>query len=63
MATKIKIAHIITRMDRGGAPDIVRLLFEKLPADAFELTLIYGLTTVPSQKSSDFIKRLKIKLF
>jgi glycosyltransferase involved in cell wall biosynthesis len=61
MTTKIKIAHIITRMDRGGAPDIVRLLFEKLPADAFELTLIYGLTTVPSQKSSDFIKRLKDK--
>lgn len=55
---KIRIAHIITRMDRGGAPDIVRLLFEKLSSDTFDLTLIYGHTLQPSRKTLEFIQRL-----
>ncbi|HAJ57172.1 MAG TPA: hypothetical protein DCL35_05320 [Candidatus Omnitrophica bacterium] len=61
MANKIRIAHIITRMDRGGAPDIVRLLFEKMPPDEFDLTLIYGRTACPSEKSKEFIRDLKEK--
>jgi len=54
----VKIAHIITRMDRGGAPDIVRILFEKLDQEQFDLTLIYGLTVSPSQRSAEFLKSL-----
>jgi len=52
MDRKIRIAHIITRMDRGGAPDIVRLLVEKLDPQAFEATLIYGMTSQPSEATS-----------
>jgi glycosyltransferase involved in cell wall biosynthesis len=58
---KIKIVHIITRMDRGGAPDIVRLLFEKLPSDTFDLTLIYGRTLQPSLKILEFIQKLGVR--
>lgn len=58
---KIKIAHIITRMDRGGAPDIVRILFERLDPALFELTLIYGQTVLPSEKSREFIRALGVK--
>ncbi len=52
---KIRIAHIITRMDRGGAPDIVRLLTERLDPERFEATLIYGLTRQPSEATSRFL--------
>ena len=49
---RIRIAHIITRMDRGGAPDIVRLLVERLDPQRFEVTLIYGMTRQPSEATS-----------
>lgn len=58
MVDKIKIAHIITRMDRGGAPDIVRILFEKLDQEQFDLTLIYGPTVSPSKRSIELINAL-----
>lgn len=61
MIRKIKVCHIITRMDRGGAPDIVRILFERLDPALFELTLIYGLTVLPSEKTREFIKKLGAK--
>ncbi len=52
---KLRIAHIITRMDRGGAPDIVRLLVERLDPQRFEVTLIYGMTREPSAATSRFL--------
>jgi glycosyltransferase involved in cell wall biosynthesis len=55
---KIKIAHIITRMDRGGAPDIVRLLFERTDKEQFDLTLIYGRTINPSERSKELLQKL-----
>ncbi|MBI5873348.1 MAG: glycosyltransferase family 4 protein [Candidatus Omnitrophica bacterium] len=45
-------------MDRGGAPDIVRLLFEKLPPDEFDLTLIYGRTVCPSERTKALLREL-----
>ncbi len=58
MAERIKICHVITRMDRGGAPDIVRILFEKLDPQHFDLTLVYGATLYPSQKARELIAAL-----
>lgn len=55
---KIRIAHVITRMDRGGAPDIIRLLFERSDKEQFDLTLIYGRTINPSEKSKELIQKL-----
>ncbi len=55
MGKPIRITHIITRMDRGGAPDIVRLLTEKLDPGRFEATLIYGMTRQPSEATSRFL--------
>jgi glycosyltransferase involved in cell wall biosynthesis len=54
----MKIAHIITRMDRGGAPDIVRLIMEKAPAADFDMALLYGPTILPSEKTKVFLARL-----
>jgi len=54
----IRIAHIITRMDRGGAPDIVRLLVEKLDPQRYEPTLIYGLTREPSAQTRRLLASL-----
>ncbi len=56
--TKIMICHIITRMDKGGAPDIVRILFDKFDFDKFDLTLIYGKTLHPSRKTQEFLERI-----
>jgi len=56
---KIRIAHIITRMDRGGAPDIVRLLAEKCDPLRFEVTLVYGLTREPSDATRWLLASLK----
>ncbi len=58
MNRKIRVAHIITRMDRGGAPDVVRILFEKLDQEQFDATLIYGATVEPSTRSAEFIRSL-----
>ena len=57
----IRIAHIITRMDRGGAPDIVRLLAERLDPQRFEATLIYGMTREPSQATRRFLARQDLR--
>ena len=51
---KIKICHIITRMDWGGAPDIVRILCQKLDLQKYEIVLIVGETIHFSKKTSDF---------
>ncbi len=60
---KIKIAHIITRMDRGGAPDIIRLIFEKADYQRFDLTLIYGRTLYPSDKTREMLQKLGAKAY
>ena len=45
---RMKIALVITRMDRGGAPDIIRSLFNYLKTKGDNITLITGPTLFPS---------------
>ncbi len=59
MATKkIRIVHIITRMDRGGAPDVIRLLVQKTDPALFDIALVYGRTTCPTQAVRTFLEDL-----
>lgn len=53
---KIKVAHVITRMDWGGAPDVVRILCERLNRERYDTRLIYGLTLYPSKKTEKFLR-------
>ncbi|MFH1093686.1 MAG: glycosyltransferase family 4 protein [Candidatus Omnitrophota bacterium] len=56
---KIKIAQIITRMDWGGAPDIVRMLCQGLDAYKYEVTLVCGKNMYPTEKTKVFLESLK----
>jgi len=40
----MKIALVITRLDKGGSCDVVLTLFERFIADGYDVRLIYGLT-------------------
>ena len=52
---KIKIAHIITRMDWGGAPDIVRIICRGLDPQRYEVTLIMGQSRHITPKTAAFL--------
>ena len=54
---KIKVAQIITRMDWGGSPDLVRILCERLDPAKYEITLISGPTLHPTAKTEKFFKK------
>jgi glycosyltransferase involved in cell wall biosynthesis len=56
LGPKIKIAQVITRMDWGGSPDIVRILSNRLDTLKFDVWLIYGATEHPSLKTKQFLK-------
>jgi len=55
---KINIAYIITRLDWAGPPDVLRLLIKNLQKD-YNITLIYGLTKYPNEKTKLFLKEIK----
>lgn len=55
---KIKVAQVITRLDRGGAPDIVSIIFTQLDPSRYELKLISGYTCQPSFKTCQLMKNL-----
>lgn len=54
---KIKVAQVITRLDWGGAPDIVRVLCERLDPAIYDVRLIAGPTRYPSRKTNEFLTR------
>ena len=56
---KIKVVHIITRMDWGGSPDIVRILCQQLDSSVYETAVLYGETCYPSAQTSSFLALLK----
>jgi len=58
---KIRVAHIITRMDWGGSPELVRIICEGLDRTRYDVTLISGLTRHPSEKTVSFLKRFQGK--
>lgn len=59
--SKIKVVQVITRMDWGGAPDIVRILCALLSPDKFDVWLIIGETKHPSAKTADFLEKFREK--
>jgi glycosyltransferase involved in cell wall biosynthesis len=58
---KIKIAQVITRLDRGGAPDIYRILCNHLDPAVYDITLIMGHCECPSLKTDELLKKFKGK--
>ena len=56
---KIKICQIITRMDWGGSPDILRLLCKYLDPDLYDITLVMGDTRFATSKTRDFLRNFK----
>lgn len=62
MKTKIKICHVITRLDWGGSPDIVRVLCSGLDPAVFDVYLIYGKTLHPSAKTAEFLRTTSVHL-
>ena len=59
---KIKVAQVITRMDWGGSPDIVRLICQNLDKDKYDITFISGRSKFPTEKINVFFNSLKNKL-
>ena len=55
---KLKIAHVITRMDWGGAPDIVRILCEFLET-SYEVKLIIGPSKHLTEKTRLFLQKFR----
>lgn len=53
---KTKVIHVITRMDWGGSPDIVRQIFVSLRQELFDLYLVFGLSKNCTQQTKDFLK-------
>lgn len=56
---RLKVAQLITRMDWGGSPDIVRILCERLNPEIYNVSLISGPTLYPSKKNRDFFEKFK----
>ncbi len=59
---KIKIAQIITRLDWGGPPDIIRSICTSLDPDTFDVTLITGRTDHPSENTIRFFREFKDRI-
>ena len=56
---KLKVAQVITRMDWGGSPDLVRIFCHSLQKHNFEVRLITGLSRNPSFKTREFLESFK----
>ncbi len=56
---KTKIAQVITRLDWSGAPDIIRSICGHLDPERYEVTLVYGLTSRPSEKTKEFLREFR----
>ncbi|MBU1087055.1 MAG: glycosyltransferase family 4 protein [Candidatus Omnitrophica bacterium] len=59
---KIKVAQVITRMDQGGSPDIVRILTQYLDKSRFEVSFICGPSICPTDKTQNFLNSIKANL-
>jgi glycosyltransferase involved in cell wall biosynthesis len=62
MNRKIKVAQVITRMDWGGSPDVLRVLCQKLDPDIYELKIFVGSTGHPTAKTNAFFAAFKDKI-
>lgn len=59
---KIKVAQIITRMDWGGSPDIVRVLCTHLDPGRYAVTVFTGRTRFASVKTRGFLESFAEKI-
>jgi glycosyltransferase involved in cell wall biosynthesis len=59
---KIKIAQVITRMDWGGSPDILRILCQSLDPQLYDITLVVGQTSHPTAKTRVFFDVFRDKI-
>lgn len=59
---KIKIAQVITRMDWGGSPDILRILCQNLDPQIYDITVIVGQTRYPTSKTKSFLEVFKNRI-
>jgi glycosyltransferase involved in cell wall biosynthesis len=55
---KIKVAEVVTRLDWGGSPDIVRITCKYLDAQTFDVRLVTGPTKYPSQRTNRFLAEM-----
>jgi len=60
---RIKVVHIITRLDRGGSADNTLITVMELDRKKFEVTLIAGKTTEPSPKLAQLKGQTYISFF
>lgn len=59
---KIKIAEVITRLDWGGSPDILRIMCIYLDSKVYDIRLVIGQTRYPSLKTKDFLRKFRDRL-
>jgi glycosyltransferase involved in cell wall biosynthesis len=56
MSRKIRVAQVITRMDWGGSPDVLRILCQKLDPGLYDLRIFIGRTQHPTAKTKLFFE-------
>ena len=52
---------MITRLDWGGSPDIVRIICQYLNSEVYDVRLITGPTRYPGAKTKQFLEKFKTK--
>ncbi|MEE2709388.1 MAG: glycosyltransferase family 4 protein [Gemmatimonadota bacterium] len=57
MSRRIKIVHIITRLDQGGSGDVVMTLAGRMDQERFEVQIITGRTLEPVSDLAEYQKR------
>lgn len=55
---KIKVAEVVTRLDWGGSPDIVRITCKCLDPEVFDVRLVTGPTKYPSARTKCFLSEM-----
>lgn len=58
MKEKIKVAEVVTRLDWGGSPDIVRITCKYLDRESYDIKLVTGPTKYPSERTNRFLKEM-----
>lgn len=59
---KIKVAQVITRMDWGGSPDVLRVICQKLDPEKYDLSIFIGRTIAPTLKTQAFLAEFKERI-
>ncbi len=60
---KIKVLHIITRLDKGGSAQNTLLTVSRLDKEKFDVTLLSGYTNDPNSEVADFTTRERLNYF